>query len=149
MSEDTFHLGAKALIRNKSGKVLLFQVNPAELRGKHPAYWDLVGGRVQRGETVTSALKREIIEETGIPELTVGLPLGMVLSNIRIPVEGRADVGLILSIYECRIKAEPKLELSQEHTRYEWIEPARAAKLLAFKYPAEFCQMVTQLILEP
>ena len=149
MSEDSFHLGVKALIRNKSGKVLLFQVNPAELSVKNPAYWDLAGGRIQRGETVTSALKREVTEETGITEITVGPHLGMMLSNIRIPRRGLADVGLIVSIYECRIKAEPNLELSPEHTRYAWVEPAQAAKFLAFKYPAEFCQMVAQLIGEP
>jgi len=34
MSEDTFHLGIKALIRDSDGKILLLQVNPAKLNGE-------------------------------------------------------------------------------------------------------------------
>ena len=149
MQEDTFHLGIKALIRNETGRILLFRVNPKELSGENPAYWDLVGGRIQRGETVIDALQREVHEETGIKSFDLGKHLGMVLSNIRIPLKNAFDIGLILSIYECRITGEPQIMLSHEHTRYDWIEPAQAAEHLAFKYPEEFCRMVAQLTHNP
>ena len=48
MSEDAYHLGVKALVRDADGKILLLKVNPAELKGaKNSNYWDLPGGRVQ------------------------------------------------------------------------------------------------------
>lgn len=49
MSEDIFHLGIKALIRNNDGKILLLQVNPQKLRGKQTDYWDLPGGPGPKG----------------------------------------------------------------------------------------------------
>ena len=64
MSEDIFHLGIKALIRNKHGEILLLHVDPAAVGGKE--YWDIPGGRVQRGHGVEETLRREIEEETGI-----------------------------------------------------------------------------------
>jgi 8-oxo-dGTP pyrophosphatase MutT (NUDIX family) len=87
MSEDIFHLGIKALIRNNTGKVLLLQVNPASLRNETTAYWDLPGGRIQQGQTVQETLEREVIEETGITDIQSTKNIGMVLSNIRIPVD--------------------------------------------------------------
>ncbi len=49
MSEDIFHLGIKALIRNSEDMILLLQVNPKALDGPKRDYWDLPGGRVQKG----------------------------------------------------------------------------------------------------
>ena len=39
MTEDTFHLGIKALIRNPAGEILLLQVNPAKMNGEQKDYW--------------------------------------------------------------------------------------------------------------
>src|SRR5690606_4909053 len=86
LSEDSFHLGIKALIRNDEGSVLLLRVNPAKLNGEHRDYWDLPGGRVQKGDDVIDTLKREVAEETGITDLKSTKEVGMVLANIRIPV---------------------------------------------------------------
>ena len=58
--EDSYHLGVKALIRNERGEILLLKVNVAKLRNATIAYWDIPGGRVQRGDTVETTLHREI-----------------------------------------------------------------------------------------
>lgn len=144
MTEDLFHLGVKALIRNAKGDILLLQVNPAKLNGQRASYWDLPGGRVQKGQTVATTLQREVAEETGI--LTVGdvKPMGMVLSNIRIPLGDGESVGLILSIYSCSIDLHSLITISDEHLAYDWFSPLRAADLLAVKYPADFCQLIRE-----
>lgn len=141
MTEDTYHLGIKALIRDAKGHILLLRVNPAMVDGED--YWDLPGGRVQRGESIADTLYREVMEETGIA-LAANKPIGMVLSTIRIPV-GTSDVGLILSIYECRIPQDAHISISDEHLAAEWFDTQKAAELLAVKYPADFCEFIAEL----
>ena len=66
--EDAVEKGADAsFIPSAAVRVLLIQ------RGRPPGLgsWTLPGGRVKRGERLTDALKREVMEETGI-EVVVG-----------------------------------------------------------------------------
>jgi ADP-ribose pyrophosphatase YjhB (NUDIX family) len=142
MSEDTFHLGIKALIRNKRGEILLLHVDPAESGGKE--YWDIPGGRVQRGYGVEETLRREIEEETGVREVAIGKHVGMVLSPIRLSVDG-GDVGLVLSVYECTIPNDVRIVPNDGMDDYAWLSPVEAAKRLKNKYPAEFCELISGL----
>lgn len=53
------HIVATAsLVLNKEGKVLLVKT---EKRG-----WEIPGGQVEEGEDILSALKREVLEESGV-----------------------------------------------------------------------------------
>jgi ADP-ribose pyrophosphatase YjhB (NUDIX family) len=82
--EDCFHLGVKALVINQDKELLL-------LERHHPSkgmYWDLPGGRLQRGESQLEALSREIKEETGMDNISGAHPFMMVLTDIRIPNQG-------------------------------------------------------------
>lgn len=138
--EDTFHLGIKALIRNSEGNFLLLQVNLAELK-KHTgdAYWDIPGGRVQKGDSIEQTLQREVLEETGIKTIKAHTVLSTVVSNIRIPV-GDSDVGLILQVFICDVEdnALQDIILSKEHQAYNWFTLAEVTEKLAVKYPLEF-----------
>ena len=118
--EDIFNLGIKALIRNSEGRILLLQINPKKLvEHDGTIYWDIPGGRVQRGKTVEQTLKSEIQEEIGITDISKILKIDTVLSNIRIPQKnGSMDVGLILSIFSCAIPENSELKLSTEHTEF-------------------------------
>jgi 8-oxo-dGTP pyrophosphatase MutT (NUDIX family) len=145
-SEDVFHLGIKALIRSQTGEVLLMQANPANLKGTQKGYWDLPGGRVQKGDSVEDTLKREVFEETAIREISDIQPVNMVLSNLRIPMSNDESVGLILSIYTVAVPNNAKIVLSDEHVMYEWCTPARAAELLRVKYPDDFCKAIEKLV---
>lgn len=145
MNEDNFHLGVKALIQNKKGEILLLKVNVKML--KHysgDAYWDIPGGRIQKGGTVDATLKREVFEETGIDNVIVTKPFAMVLSNIRIPM-GDSSVGLILSSYLCNIDENAQIKLSDEHVEFGWFLPSHAAELLKVKYPTEFVEKISSL----
>lgn len=143
--EDKFHLGIKALITNKENKILLLKVNKEKLKNHNDeTYLDIPGGRIQIVDTVENTLKREIEEETGIKEIYNIKPVNMVLSNIRIPLE-KENVGLILSVYACNIAENAKIKLSEEHTEYAWFTPEEAAKLLEYKYPTEFTDVVLNM----
>lgn len=145
MSEDIYHLGVKALISDARGNILLLKVNPAELKGaKNADYWDLPGGRVRQGSNVDETLRREVEEETGVSNVTVKKSVGMVLSNIRIPMSD-GSVGLILSVHECGLPDNADITLSKEHIAHEWFAPKDAAQKLAVKYPADFCRLIAKL----
>ncbi len=142
MNEDCFHLGIKALIRNNRGEMLLLRMSPGHDHGGGQTLWDLPGGRVHKGASVEATLRREVEEETGLQDIVIGKHLGMMLANVRIPLPGQPDVGLILSIYECHIPPGAKITISEEHTTHEWCSPKEAASRLAAKFPSEFCSLL-------
>lgn len=54
---------AACIVRSGDGRLLLAQ------RGRHqvsPGYWELPGGKIDRGETPQQAAERELLEEVGI-----------------------------------------------------------------------------------
>ena len=63
-------LGAFAMIRR--GETFLLVGNDRTIGGRPMRTWDLPGGRVEPGELVEEALRREVAEETGL--LVVGTP---------------------------------------------------------------------------
>ncbi|WP_235003112.1 NUDIX hydrolase [Blastococcus haudaquaticus] len=65
-----------AVVLDPAGRLLLIR------RGHdpHAGLWSLPGGRVEPGETLEQAVRREVLEETG---LTVHV--GYVLGRVRIP----------------------------------------------------------------
>jgi ADP-ribose pyrophosphatase YjhB (NUDIX family) len=50
---------AFAAVRDRQGRVLL-------VRRSDSGNWELPGGRVELGETATTAVEREVVEESGI-----------------------------------------------------------------------------------
>jgi 8-oxo-dGTP diphosphatase len=144
--EDCFHVGAKALLRNTEGKLLILQKSPKKPHhSSKDCFWDLPGGRLQKNESMERALKREIHEETGLNNIIEISPFTMVMSNIRIPFQ-EGDVGLIFAVYLCHIPDnDPLVQLSNEHLNYRWVLPQEAAELLAANHPLELTEKIGQL----
>jgi A/G-specific adenine glycosylase len=67
------HTVVAAVIR-RGGKILIDRRKPQGLLG---GLWEFPGGKVERGETLTQALVREVREEVGI-EITVGSQIAVV-----------------------------------------------------------------------
>jgi len=79
----------------KSGEVLLVR------RGQEPAInsWSLPGGLVELGETLTTAIHRELAEETGITVRLLGI--AAVLERIFPDPEGRIAYHYVLVDFGC------------------------------------------------
>jgi 8-oxo-dGTP pyrophosphatase MutT (NUDIX family) len=98
-------------------------------------YWDLPGGRMNKGEGVAAALAREVAEETGITGLQITKHLGMALTTIRLPISEEETGGLILSAYACsaadisNLKPEPGVE-------FLWCYPRKVPELIS-QFPEE------------
>lgn len=132
---DSFHIGAKALILNNEGKILLFERD-------HPIkklYWDLPGGRVQKDESIHETLLRELKEEIGLETASTFHPFGMFLTNIRIPTKAES-VGLVFAIFKCHLSNKFHPVLSKEHISFEWLSPLQASNKLKIHYPSEFIE---------
>ena len=106
MTEQKFHVGVKALVRNEAGDILVLKANPATFYNKKDkAHWDLPGGRINEGGGVKQTLERELGEELGIKgkDLKIGRLFDGGISNITLRV-GSEKVGLVLLVYECFIR---------------------------------------------
>lgn len=143
LPEDSFHLGVKVLLCSNARKILLLE-KQHRVKG---IYWDLPGGRLQKGETVLETLHREVEEETGLKCLDDVSPFDMILTNIRIHTSA-GEVGLIMSIYRCSISSSFIPQLSTEHTSFDWFSFSETAQLLKDQYPSAFIEKIARIDLE-
>lgn len=68
-SNKLFYVGVKALIRNTEGAMLVLLADVTNHSKNVKPYWDIPGGRVQKGESAFDTLPREVLEETGVGSL--------------------------------------------------------------------------------
>lgn len=79
-------------------RVLLIKRANEPLKGE----WSLPGGAVNVGETLETAVAREVLEETGL-EVAVG-PIVEVLDSIRRDADGRVEYHFIIVDYKCSVR---------------------------------------------
>ena len=96
------------------------------------------GGRLQAGETEAEALRREVVEETGLELTTIDSHLGMSVANARLSRPDGGQAGLIFSVYECQT-ASHDVRISDEHLSFEWLDPATASAHLTGKFSDMQC----------
>ncbi|MBA3958127.1 MAG: NUDIX hydrolase [Parachlamydiaceae bacterium] len=137
---DSFHVGVKALIFDAEGRVLL-------LERDHPIkklYWDLPGGRLQKGESLMDTLLREVKEETGLNSFNEAYHFTTALSDIRIPIQDDS-VGLIFFVFRLNLSSPFQPILSNEHIDFGWFTPFEASQKLKEQYPIEFIEKLTHI----
>ena len=116
-------VSACGLVR-RDGLVLLVR-NPR--RG-----WELPGGTVERGETVTEALRREIQEESGIrcePVRLTGIYQNLVVKDGYGPLEGMKIPPIINLAFLCRYTGG-EASASDESEEARWVTPEEAVGMV-------------------
>ena len=108
----------------KDGLVLLIR-NP--MRG-----WELPGGTMEQGETVTDALRREIYEESGIhcePEHLVGIYQNLAVKDGYGPLEGMKIPPIMNFAFICRY-VSGEAAVSEEAEDVRWVTAEEAVKMV-------------------
>jgi len=110
-------VATKAFV-NYQGKVLLVRESKRYGEGTNTGYFDVIGGRVNPGETWQECLLREIKEETGL-DVAIGKPF--FIGEWRPVVKG--EPWQVIGIFiECFASSD-QVVLSQDHDAYQWIDP--------------------------
>ncbi len=128
-------LAMKALIV-KNDKVLVLREAPTYGQGTNRGKYHLPGGRVEKGEKLEEALKREVLEETG---LKIEIKHPVYVGEWRPIIKGQQHQIMGVFVY-CRPLTN-KIRLSTEHDKYAWIEPNNHSdyKILSPDYLAIDC----------
>ena len=119
-----YHLISACGLVRKDGLVLLIR---NQRRG-----WELPGGTVEQGETITEALKREIYEESGIlsePEHLTGIYQNLVVKDGYGPLEGMKIPPIVSMAFVCRdIGGEASVSDESEDVR--WVTSEEAIRMV-------------------
>ena len=106
----------RAIILNERNKVLL--IKRSEDDRYSPGRWEFPGGKLEEGENVTEALRKEIFEETGLQMTTSST---LVHSESEVLTSGPYK-GLVYVVLVGLAKvADDKVRLSEEHSDYVWV----------------------------
>lgn len=103
---------AKLLIINPTDHYLLLH------RSNHPIFGvdpDLPGGTLEHGESILEAMLREVKEEVG---------MNIIAEDIAVVYSGSnySAHGTHYSLFVATLEAHPAVQLSWEHTSYEWLD---------------------------
>lgn len=110
-----------ALITNRRGEVLMIRTH------KWSNLWGIPGGKIKRGETCETALRREIKEETA---LELGDIHFVMVQDCIEPPEFERSAHFLLMNYVARCLNDAALvTLNDEAEDYQWLMPEAALNL--------------------
>lgn len=106
-------VGVKALIQNEKEQYLFLRRSQV-VGDQTEITWDIPGGRIDAGEVLVDALKREIAEETGM--ILSGEPVLVAAQDIFVK---KKDYHVVRLTY--RVRAVGTVKLSDEHQELCWL----------------------------
>lgn len=107
----------KAIVVNKN-KVLIIREAPSYKDGTNIGKWGVPGGRIKPEEHIVDALKREVLEETGL-DVKIGVPVHV---DEWFP-QVRGELWHIVATFRvCTLARIRDIRLSDEHDSFQWIE---------------------------
>ncbi len=110
MTDKPFAMSVKVVVHDAQGRVLVIQRSAAS--SHNAGMWDLPGGKVDPGEDFTTALEREVAEETG---LTIRL------TRLAGSAQSEAPARTVVYLIMAAERVDGDLRLSEEHVDHRWV----------------------------
>ena len=128
---DLFIAAVCALIQ-KDGKVLAMR--RALSKDASPGIWEAVSGRIQHGEEPLDAVRREILEETGLVVEVEPRPLSAHHAL-------RAGAPMVIVYYLANWRSG-EVAMSEEHDAWEWLDADSFARRTPIRVLAESVRQI-------
>lgn len=126
----------KAILVNYEGKILVLKRSESAVR--RPSQWDIPGGHADEGEYMAEAAARVTLEETGITIDSQEIKLVYSLT------ESPEDRNSTTWLFFMAKTNHTDVELSNEHTDYEWVDPEEAINRIEYDRQNRALQYVHQ-----
>jgi ADP-ribose pyrophosphatase YjhB (NUDIX family) len=117
---------AHALISNKKGECLF--IRRCKQNDVLPGVWDVPGGSIEQGESVTDGLNREVLEETNLNIINVR-PKYLVEN-----VDKSKNIHFVKIIFEAELVSGSVQLNSEEHDDFIWTDHNGTSKLNLVDY---------------
>lgn len=124
------------LILNQSRKEEFLIIKRAA-HDTHSNLWELPGGAIDLGEDPQYAVKREILEETGLKTATL-YPLTLLNGHS----VSDTSMQVVRIVYLCHQTEAGSIKLSPDHSEYRWIT---FAKLPVLEYSDIFTETLKKI----
>jgi 8-oxo-dGTP diphosphatase len=111
-------VGVDAIIE-KDNKILILQRSKKDK--SYPEYWSLPGGKINFGEDLIDALKREVREESNL-DVDILLPID---AHGKVMEDGKH---IVVITFLCSYKSG-EVKLSKEHDTFKWLEPKKVTEI--------------------
>jgi 8-oxo-dGTP pyrophosphatase MutT (NUDIX family) len=111
-------VATKALVFNRFGKVLILRESGAYKDATNVGKWDVLGGRIEAGESLLDALSREVMEEAGIKVSECKV----IDVEDKISIIAGEEVQIVRIYYRCVVDGEDGVVLSEDHDLHQWID---------------------------
>jgi 8-oxo-dGTP pyrophosphatase MutT (NUDIX family) len=94
-----------------------------------PGAWEMVHGKVESGEALPAAARRELLEETGLAAVRL---LSIAMHPFYVVPTGTVQLA---SVFAAVVDPAAKIRLSEEHVKHGWLTVSQARR--RFVWPHE------------
>ncbi len=109
----------------------------------YPGLWQMVSGKIKKGEKAFETALREIREETGIiPRKIWTVP------NINSFYDPEEDCISVLPVFAALADSNAAVRISPEHTEFMWLGRQEAKKILAWKGQRDSVDAISEYFTE-
>lgn len=108
----------------------------------YPGLWQMVTGKIKKGEKAYRTAIREIREETGLSPNRI-----WVVPTVDSFYSQEKNYISLLPVFAAEVNPDSSVILCNEHCEYKWLKPGKAKKLLAWEGQRRSVDIITQYFL--